>query len=127
MWMIEAPARAAAMPDSAISCGVTGTGSLFPAVSPAPVRAQGRLTLRFIVRVMVVVLPDGFGRVRVLNVGGGVVAAGLCGCCQAGWWPPGAVVAVRRSRSPPAGVGAARRGGCRQAGLSPARSMGGEP
>src|SRR3954447_14528179 len=44
-----APARAAAMPDSAICSGVTGTCSLRPTVSPAPVRAQVIMTLRFIV------------------------------------------------------------------------------
>jgi hypothetical protein len=40
MWTIAAPARAAAMPDSAISAGVTGTAGFFTVVSPAPVKAQ---------------------------------------------------------------------------------------
>ena len=47
MWTIVAPARAAAMPDSAICSGVTGTCSERPTVSPAPVRAQVIMTLRF--------------------------------------------------------------------------------
>ena len=38
---------AAAMPDSAICSGVTGTCSERPTVSPAPVRAQVIMTLRF--------------------------------------------------------------------------------
>ena len=42
-----APARAAAMPDSAICSGVTGTCSERPTVSPAPVSAQVIMTLRF--------------------------------------------------------------------------------
>ena len=48
-WMctIVAPARAAAMPDSAICSGVTGTCSERPTVSPAPVSAQVIITLRF--------------------------------------------------------------------------------
>src|SRR5262249_48949103 len=46
-WTIVAPARAAAMPDSAICSGVTGTCSDRPTVSPAPVRAQVIMTLRF--------------------------------------------------------------------------------
>src|ERR1700712_5281445 len=50
MWMIVAPARAAAMPDSAICSGVTGTCSDRPTVSPAPVSAQVIMTLRFTVR-----------------------------------------------------------------------------
>ena len=45
--MIVAPALAAAMPDSAICSGVTGTCSDLPTVSPAPVRAQVIITLRF--------------------------------------------------------------------------------
>ena len=51
-WMctMVAPARAAAMPDSAICSGVTGTCSERPTVSPAPVRAQVIMTLRFTVR-----------------------------------------------------------------------------
>ena len=40
MWMIAAPARAASMPEVAISSGVTGTAGFFPAVSAEPVRAQ---------------------------------------------------------------------------------------
>ena len=47
MCTIVAPARAAAMPDSAICSGVTGTCSERPTVSPAPVRAQVIMTLRF--------------------------------------------------------------------------------
>ena len=43
------PARAAAMPDSAICSGVTGTCSERPTVSPAPVSAQVMMTLRFMV------------------------------------------------------------------------------
>ena len=39
-----APARAAAMPDSAICSGVTGTCSERPTVSPAPVSAQVIMT-----------------------------------------------------------------------------------
>ena len=50
MCTIVAPARAAAMPDSAICSGVTGTCSERPTVSPAPVRAQVIMTLRFTVR-----------------------------------------------------------------------------
>jgi hypothetical protein len=44
-----APALAAAMPDSAICCGVTGTCSDLPTVSPAPVSAHVMMTLRFTV------------------------------------------------------------------------------
>src|SRR5260370_37195430 len=40
MWTTAAPAAAASRADSAICCGVTGTRSLRPVVSPAPVRAQ---------------------------------------------------------------------------------------
>ena len=40
MWMIAAPARAASMPELAISAGVTGTAGFFTTVSPAPVSAQ---------------------------------------------------------------------------------------
>src|SRR5689334_22542787 len=48
MCTIVAPARGAAMPDSAICSGVTGTCSERPTVSPAPVSAQVIMTLRFI-------------------------------------------------------------------------------
>ena len=52
--MTAAPARAASMPASAISAGVTGTLSERPVVSPAPVRAQvmkvSRLGLSAMVR-----------------------------------------------------------------------------
>ena len=44
---MAAPARAAAIPDSAICSGVTGTCSDLPTVSPAPVSAQVMMTLRF--------------------------------------------------------------------------------
>ena len=47
MCTIVAPARAAAMPDSAICSGVTGTCSERPTVSPAPVSAQVIMTFRF--------------------------------------------------------------------------------
>jgi hypothetical protein len=40
MWTTAAPARAAAIADSAISDGVTGTRSLERVVSPAPVTAH---------------------------------------------------------------------------------------
>src|SRR3954451_2864488 len=50
MCTMVAPARAAAMPDSAICSGVTGTCSERPTVSPAPVSAQVIMTLRFTVR-----------------------------------------------------------------------------
>src|SRR5215207_8711877 len=40
MWTTAAPARAASIADSAISCGVTGTRSLARVVSPAPVTAH---------------------------------------------------------------------------------------
>ena len=43
---MAAPARAASMPDSAICCGVTGTCSDLPTVSPAPVSAHVMMTLR---------------------------------------------------------------------------------
>ncbi len=46
---MAAPALAAAMPDSAICCGVTGTCSDLPTVSPAPVSAHVMMTLRFTV------------------------------------------------------------------------------
>ena len=42
---MAAPARAASMPDSAICCGVTGTCSDLPTVSPAPVSAHVMMTL----------------------------------------------------------------------------------
>ena len=41
--MMAAPARAAAIPEMAISSGVTGTAGFFAVVSPAPVRAQVRM------------------------------------------------------------------------------------
>ncbi|SIK17072.1 Uncharacterised protein [Mycobacteroides abscessus subsp. abscessus] len=47
MWTTDAPARAAAIASAAISSGVTGTCSLLPVVSPAPVTAHVRMTLRF--------------------------------------------------------------------------------
>src|SRR5690348_7141828 len=48
IWTIAAPAFAAAMPDSAICLGVTGTAGFLPGVSAAPVRAQAIMTLRAI-------------------------------------------------------------------------------
>ena len=53
-WMcaIAAPARAASIAASAISSGVTGTCSLRPAVSPAPVTAQVTKTSQFTVQMV---------------------------------------------------------------------------
>ena len=50
MWTIAAPARAASIAESAICAGVTGTCSLRPAVSPAPVTAQVTKTSQFMAR-----------------------------------------------------------------------------
>ena len=45
-----APAFAASIADSAICCGVTGTLSLLPVVSPAPVTAQVMKTSQFMMK-----------------------------------------------------------------------------
>src|SRR5215469_11704653 len=49
MWTMAAPAFAAAMPDSAICFGVTGTAGFLPGVSAPPVKAQAIITFRAIV------------------------------------------------------------------------------
>src|SRR5690625_7363705 len=49
MRAIVAPAFAALIAESAISFGVTGTCSLLPVVSPAPVTAQDKTTFLFII------------------------------------------------------------------------------